>query len=347
MPTQGSLSGNSALGLVVYTLLLGVLSVVPFGLWAAGEVPVAAADEPVHSTSGITFDGIDFLLVSDKFAGTLFRYTPEQADFRGRVGPRIASIKILAPSRQPMYGGMLAADLEAVDILPDGEIVVLSEELGVLLSRDSVIARYAKSLSEVGGRGLEGLAIYDSNRIAVLWEGGYPSPSDLPTRHPGVGEFNSGPFKPLVCVHGIPADARSRSCENGEGVVVLQVPEALAADQAFRAADLVWSADGESFVVLLTSLDVATKVYKYKWLQKFSLAGLPIGAPLNLCAKGYLPAELRSGPGGNVEGLGWYEPGASLALINDTELTATAVVLAIDPWPVTDKSVRCDVPLSP
>ncbi|MFT5484829.1 MAG: hypothetical protein ACI9GW_003497 [Halieaceae bacterium] len=314
----------------------------PTGAWAESVV----VPEPVHSTSGITFDGSDFLIVSDKAAGTLFRYTPSAAELLNGHGPRIASIKIARSRQEAIFGGALASDLEAVDRLANGEVVVLSEVLGAVLTRDRIIARYPKSLAEVGGRGLEGLAIHHSAGIAALWEGGYPSPVDLPTRYPGTGEFNGGPFKPLVCVHLVPTDTDLKVCENGEGVVVLQVPEAPSSDQAFRAPDLVWSADGESFVVLLTSLNASTHAFKYKWLQKFSLLGLPIGPPLNLCEKGYLPGELRSGPGGNVEGLGWYEVGSSVALINDTMLTATAVVLSIDPWPETDRTVRCDLPFS-
>ena len=127
--------------------------------------------------------------------------------------------------------------------------------------------------------------------------------------------------------------------------MALQVPDAAVVTQAFRAPDLVWSADGMSFIVLLSSHDVSDRVFRFKWLQRFSESGEPIGDPINLCDRGYLPSDVRSGPGGNFEGLGWFELGKSLVLINDHTQTASTVVIAVDPWPSTDRSVACDQPL--
>ena len=104
----------------------------------------------------------------------------------------------------------------------------------------------------------------------------------------------------------------------------------------------MWDTDDRSFIVLLSSTNVTNDEFRYKWLQKFSGSGEPIGDPLNLCDRGYLPENVRSGKADNYEGLGWFERGKSVIMINDYSRAATAVVIAIDPWPATDKSLACD-----
>ena len=131
-------------------------------------------------------------------------------------------------------------------------------------------------------------------------------------------------------------------CPGGEGVLVLNVPTTPDSAQAFRAPDLVWTTDGQSFIVLLSSTNVANDEFRYKWLQKFSVSGDPIGDPINLCDRGYLPEHLRSGGADNYEGLGWFEPGRSVIMINDHSEAATAVVISVDPWLATDNSIACD-----
>ena len=150
----------------------------------------------------------------------------------------------------------------------------------------------------------------------------------------------------LLCVHSLPDVEGSEVCKRGDGVVPLQVPATPDETQAFRAADLVWGRDGQSIIVLLSSTSAGDSVFRYKWLQRFSTSGAAIGEPINLCARGYLPARVRSGKDGNFEGLGWFEPGKSLVLINDYSGAATAVILAIDPWLPNDATIACDEPLA-
>jgi hypothetical protein len=91
-------------------------------------------------------------------------------------------------------------------------------------------------------------------------------------------------------------------------------------------------------------LNASDNEFRYKWLQKFAVSGEPIGEPVNLCDDGFLPKNVRSGRGGNYEGLGWYEPGKSLILVNDHREAATVVIVSVDPWPRTDKLIACDEP---
>jgi len=98
----------------------------------------------------------------------------------------------------------------------------------------------------------------------------------------------------------------------------------------------------DKLIALLSSTDRANEKLSFKWLQRFTLGGTPYGEPLNLCAPGFLPDDVRDDAWGSFEGLGWLEEGKSLVLINDHKYSATAVAIAIDPWPDTDKSIACD-----
>ena len=271
----------------------------------------------------------------------MFRYQLQADDMPSGNGPLLAEIEIDSATVK-RFGGEAALDLEGIDVLVDGHIVVLSEQLHALFSKDDMIAFYPYSMAGVGGRGMEGLAIRNDGQVAGLWEGGYFSPEYLPTWIEGAGELTTGPMRPLLCIHTIPTTSDVRVCWRGAGVKVLQVPATPDASQSFRATDLVWSADGQSVIVLLSSLDVTSRIFRYKWLQRFSVDGDPIGEPLNLCGSGYLPGHLRSGKAGNYEGLGWFEPGESLILINDYSEAATAVIIAVDPWQPNDKMLACD-----
>lgn len=309
-------------------------------LCALGLLSGSAFSASLLEASGIARAGSDLLIVGDGTPGAFFRYRLRETDLPRGSGPLLAAIEIGEAERQAI-GGRLAIDLEGIDVLEDGRVFVLSERLRALLDTNGVVAAYPPAMAEIAGRGLEGLAINNNGEVAALWEGGFLSPNLLPTRYRGAGRLANGPVRPLICVHSIPVSPRA-VCARGEGVVVLQVPATPDRTQAFRAPDLVWDTDGRSFILLLSSTNVANDVFRYKWLQKFSDSGEPIGNPLNLCDRGYLPEHLRSGAADNYEGLGWFEPGKSLILINDHTQAATAVVISIDPWPVTDPSIACD-----
>jgi len=316
-------------------------------LLCLGPLLLAAADQQakLKSASGIIRAGSDLIIVGDDTPSTLFRYRLQADDWPSGNGPLLAEIEIGRASAE-RFGGTGAYDLESVDVLADGRIVVLSETLKALLAKDSVVAVYPDPMGEIGGRGLEGVAVRSDGKIAGLWEGGYFSPEYLPTWIAGAGEIQGGPMRALLCVHALPDDGEPQVCHWGAGVVTLQLPATPDATQAFRATDLVWGEDGQSLIVLLSSGNAGTSVFRYKWLQRFSTSGATIGDPINLCARDYLPARVRTGKAGNFEGLGWFDPGTSLVLINDYSGAATAVIIAIDPWQPNDATIACDEPLA-
>ena len=299
----------------------------------------------LRQASGIALDGPDLIIVGNGTPRTVYRYRLNQSDMPTGHGPLLAVIEIDETDVETEFGGKWAVDLEAIDLLADGQVVVLSEATVSLLGHNRVVARYPGALSQIGGRGLEGLAVHTNGRVAVLWEGGYMTPAYLPTRYEGAGRLVDGPIKPIICSHYAAGRPESLACGDGQGVTVLQVPDTPDSSQSFRAPDLVWGTDGESFVVLLSSLNAATNEFRYKWLQKFTVSGEPLGEPINLCDDGYLPKNVRSGNGGNFEGLGWFEPGKSLILVNDHSEAATVVIISVDPWPSTDNSIACDEPV--
>jgi hypothetical protein len=299
----------------------------------------------LRQASGIALDGPDLIIVGNGTPNTVHRYRLNPSDMPTGQGPRLAVIEIDETNIETGFGGKWAVDLEGIDLLADGQVVVLSEATRTLLRRNGVVARYPGAFSQIGGRGLEGLAVHANGQIAVLWEGGYMSQAYLPTRYEGAGRLGDDPIKPIICSHYAAAGPTALVCGDGQGVTVLQVPNTPDSSQSFRAPDLVWGTDGESYIVLLSSLNAATNEFRYKWLQKFTVSGEPLGEPLNLCDDGYLPENLRSGNGGNVEGLGWFEPGRSLILVNDHSEAATVVIISVDPWPSTDNSIACDEPV--
>ena len=61
--------------------------------------------------------------------------------------------------RVPLPHASMATDLEAINVLADGRVVVLSERLRALFGESGMIADYGAPLSEFGKRGLEGLAV--------------------------------------------------------------------------------------------------------------------------------------------------------------------------------------------
>ena len=107
-------------------------------------------------------------------------------------------------------------------------------------------------------------------------------------------------------------------CPGGESAFALDVPAAPDIGQAFRAPDLVWSRRGDELIVLLKSMNQAGNVFRFIWLQRFSLSGTAIGPSVNLCDRGLLPERLRQD---NFEGLGWFDA-ENVVLVNDSNQPA-------------------------
>jgi hypothetical protein len=318
-------------------------------LFATGVLPACAAPRApiagIEEASGVTMVDGDLYVVGDHEPGTYYRVR-----LAGLQPPRLR----LEPdrlSRHLIAGGAYAADLESIHLLPDGRIAILSERLFSLLGETDVVAQYAPSLAEFGGRGLEGLAVRPLDdrraRVAVLWEGGYPDPERLPA--PVAHLVCESALRPVILVHDLDPGATGVAVEGTAILALLELrvpmPEGVEPfAQRFRAPDLVWhrlhageAPDAWGFIVLLSSeygsepppgapeecprsADDEPLRYCYKWLQRFDAEGEPFGDPFDLA--GAFPPEIRDL---NWEGMGWYEPGRSLVFVYDEKVAKRAI----------------------
>ncbi len=274
----------------------------------------------VREASGIVRLDEKLLIVCDDADGRYFEIDLEEFD--GCVLP-IDPAKVREIS---LPCAELATDIEAIDYLADGRIVVLSETLHSLIGRldpgterYGVIAEYGKTLIEFGSRGLEGLAVKrletGESVIAVLWEGGYPIYGTVPGQlREAVGRL---PMKPVILVHRIGRNEVVGAVRNPDMNFELDVPEPPGEPplaQRLRATDLVWhswhdSGDGkprEGFIVVLQSENSPPPesgirtTYEIKILQRFDLEGNPVGNPLTIneiCREGLKDSDgtLREG----------------------------------------------------
>ena len=257
----------------------------------------------ITETSGIARVGDKLLFVGDDAAGCYYELSI--SDETAHIHP----IDPVCVDEVVWPGADLVSDLEAIDQLNDGRIVVLSEELrclfGRAMGRDGrydVLVQYDQTVTEFGNRGLEGLAVKSlpdgNSRIAVLWEGGYPVYETLPREL--RADVGRKPLRPVVIVHDLPENGSVGWMDDPLITLHLNVPEPegrIPGAQRFRGADLVWhrwtdstAVDGyaEGFIVLLTSENspgpesTVPKSYRHKILQRFDLEGKAIGEPLDL-----------------------------------------------------------------
>lgn len=257
----------------------------------------------IREASGITRLQDAVLIVGDDADGQYFELTINDEN------AHIIPVDPLKVRSIPMPGASLASDLEAIDVLADGRICVLSEDLNCLLARQGkgakpygIIAEYDKSLSEFAGRGLEGLAVKslpgENSRVAVLWEGGYPEQASLPSElRNRIGRF---PLNPVIVVHDVERNGTAGMITQPLNRILLEVPKPegeIPDAQRFRGADLVWhewkddkrpEQRIQGFIVLLSSdnsplesSDVR-KYYRYKILLRFDMEGIPYGEPLEI-----------------------------------------------------------------
>lgn len=302
----------------------------------AAETPIAGVDE----ASGVARDGDRLLLVGDDDPGVYYDYPLDP----GQAGGGRLPIDPARLTLHPLTAGPFAADLESIAVLADGRVAVLSEALAVLLDAEGPLAAYPGSLAELGGRGLEGLAVRPlpdgGSRIAVLWEGGYPEDDSLP---PAVRTTLHGhAMRPRVFVHDLAPGARGAMLRDRDAVldVELRVPRPPGEEptaQRFRAPDLVWHEwpiGGRmqwGFLVLMSSgwaeppksgsveecraADGRPLRWCHRRLQRFTTEGEPWGDAFDLDR--VLPDATRTL---NWEGLAWFVPGASLVMIYDESL---------------------------
>ena len=300
----------------------------------------------LEEASGIVRGNDNLLIVSDQDHGAYYKLSMDSVQWP------VVRLNEVKTERLTLPQGTLAVDLEAIDVLLDGRIVVLSERLRCLLSTEGVVTEYDDPFAEIGERGLEGLAVRrvddKTSRVAVLWEGGYPEYDEItPQLRDRIGRKSLLPF---IVVHNIRACETGIKIELDEGhiPIVLDVPlpdgdEPLA--QRFRAPDLVWhklSLGGEEtwgFIVLLNSQnmpEIGKPKYEHLWLQRFDSKGQRVGDPLNI--DDHVPDEQK---GANWEGLAWLEEGKSIILVNDGPKKYPATVVMIDlneKWGIKDYS---------
>ncbi len=291
-----------------------------------------AESVPIREASGITRLGNDLLIVDDSQNGAYFRFA-----LAGEQGPLIR----LTPerlTRVPLPYASMATDLEAINVLSDGRVVVLSERLRALFGENGMIADYGAPLSEFGKRGLEGLAVRpvknNGSLVAVLWEGGYPEYYQVPEQL--RSRIGRQALRPVLQVHAL-ASGEDGIQVRGTNFVMLDVPVPRGRGpraQRFRAPDLVWhrQPDGAwGFITLLSSMNsVDRPTYEHHWLQRFSAKGERIGERLDLDV---IVGKRLTGV--NWEGLSWFEPGKSLVMVHEShpEPVPTAYVLQLpDHW---------------
>jgi hypothetical protein len=310
------------------TRLLGAALALGFG---------HAQSQDLHEASGIARSGDHLLIVDDSQHGAYFRFRLE-----GDTGPRIL-LDSSRLERVPLPQASMATDLESINVLADGRVVVLSERLRAMFDALGPVTDYGATLSEFGKRGLEGLAIRDlgqgRSRVAVLWEGGYPEFYDVPEQL--RAKVGRRALKPSVQVHDLNEGDRSIQVR-GSPSLTLDVPRPKGRGpkaQRFRAPDLVWHRlpNGKwGFIVLLTSQNsVDRPKYEYHWLECFTRSGERLGQRLDLDS--VVGDDLK---GVNWEGLDWFEDEKSLILIHESQLagTPTAFVWQLpDDWKVADE----------
>ncbi len=297
--------------------------------------------EYLEEASGVVRYGNSLLIVDDSQPGVYFRFPLDD-----NYGPVIP----INPARTGQISfpwAKFLIDLEAIEVLADDRIVVLSERLRSLLSRNGLVVQYEDQFAEVGERGLEGVAVKRlanrSSRVAVVWEGGYLQDSRLnPQLRSAIG---GKALRPIILVHDLQPDQSDLLVRAAEArnLIELDVPVPAGAEpevQRFRAPDLVWSnwtgdsGEDEGFIVLLNSQNgIDPPQFQYHWLQRFSLNGNPIGKPLDVDS--IAPPELK---GINWEGLAWFEEPKTLVLIHergDAPVTSALVVSVPDDWKTT------------
>lgn len=263
----------------------------------------ASREIVVREASGIARRGDCLIIVGDDQDGVYFELP--LGTFKGPVIP----IDPAHVREVRMPGAELAMDLESIDVLADGRIVVLSEQLRSLIGKGSpggdrygIIAEYGKVFTEFGNRGLEGLAVAKkdggNSRVAVLWEGGYPEYEDVPQQLREV--VSRMPLAPVIVVHDVAAGDVAGTVRAPLSTIVLQMPAppgAPTSRRRFRGTDLVWhrwqdrEVGGrlvEGFIVLMSSEepppDASDEVVRYelKLLQRFGFDGRPRGEPLSI-----------------------------------------------------------------
>jgi hypothetical protein len=316
---------------------------------------VLYAQQLPDEVSGITRQGELLYLVDDAIPGTAITY-PAASSSSLIEFDDMSKMQFLKASNTDFV-----VDLEAVGFMADGRLVALSERLRQIvdLRKGVAIASLPEWMSEFGNRGLEGMAIkaiVSGSRVAVLYEGGYTEAQDAPLWL--SASQSNRPMVPFIVTfdvpnHGAvgyvdkqPTDARllnlGRVHQRFIDPELKNEKEPYA--QRFRAPGLVWHEKGDSaFIVLLSSENRPvtpvsgapcksgernSRRFSFKVLQRFTADGQPVGDAIDLDSLVQVQNGGLAGPCvTNWEGIGWYEPGSQLIVVNDRYPGRTAGVI--------------------
>lgn len=302
----------------------------------APEPPILGIEEP----SGVRRQGDQLLVVGDEEPGTYYTM-PVTGNEMGFLPLTPAKL-----TRHHLLSGLAAFDLESIDVLADGRVVVLSERFPGLFDEKGLVVQYPQRLLSFGGRGPEGVAVRPlddgSSRVAVLWEGGYPEPGLIPPELKADECFRHA-LHPRVFVHRLPRGAESYALTKDDVEAEVELEPLLPPGkepfvQRYRGTDLVWrelDVHGKKqwgWIVLLTSgwaekpqpgsIEECRKTdhgeplrWCGRFLQRFTMDGHPFGEPFDLDE--VLPNSVSTA---NWEGLGWFVPGEKLVLVYDEPL---------------------------
>ena len=189
---------------------------------AVSVLLLAKHEARLIEASGVMRLGKYLLVVDDSAEGGYFRVSLPHT-----LGA-VIDLEKTSSQFTPLSNCALALDLEGIDALADGRIVVLSERLRSLIDAKGVVVEYPGMFSEFGGRGLEGVAVRPlgegNSRVAIVWEGGYPElPSLLQQLKVVAGQKA---MKPVVCVHDLKSGSRKVTLSPRDAIFVseLDVP---------------------------------------------------------------------------------------------------------------------------
>ena len=294
---------------------------------ACNELNPHRENIPLEQASGITRHKDHLLLVDDEIHGAYYKYA-----LRG-LEKDLIPIDRNRLIRISFGKAFHAQNLESIDVLADGRIVALSGRLRALVGVDGIIAEYDNIAAELGGIGLEGLAVHrindDKSIIAVLWEGGFISINAVPMAF--YKHYGRHPLKPMIFLHKIYNNSRLGGLEDLD-VIELQVPleQVNGETYHFRAPDLVWHHWRNSykneiesgFIVLLASEShnpnpTLQKRHMHLWLQRFNRDGRRYGDPFDLRAYLKKTEKTAKFAAANWEGIGWFEEGKRLIIVHD------------------------------
>jgi len=263
----------------------------------------AAAASRLAEASGILFNSDTLFIVSDDVAGSYFTLPA------GDIESGFIPIDTARLTRTSIPGAELFRDLESIERLADGRIALLSEDLhalGAVVEKAGspaleIVAQFDQTLTELGNRGLEGVAVKPlpggASLVAVSWEGGYLERQSLPAQLRET--IGNTPLNPIVVIDTIPPNGSAGFVDTPARSLELATPDdgvPPPLGQRFRVADLVWHTWSDSagttdgLIVLLSSSNSPTpgsgqkRRFQYKCLQRYDLKGNPVGNPLDVSA---------------------------------------------------------------